>query len=31
MDKHGRILTRAPQWWLRYSVGELAQRFQDKE
>lgn len=31
MDQHGRILTRAPLWWLHYSVAELTQRFQDKE
>jgi hypothetical protein len=30
MDTHGRILTRAPLWWLRYSVTELAQRFIEK-
>ena len=31
MDQRGRVLTRAPLWWLRYSVAELAQRFQDEE
>ncbi len=30
MDHGGRILTRAPLWWLRYSVKELAQRFMEK-
>jgi hypothetical protein len=29
MDSSGRILTRAPLWWLRYSVKDLAQRFID--
>lgn len=31
MDQSGRILTRAPLWWLRYSVKELAQRFLEKK
>jgi hypothetical protein len=31
MDARGRILTRAPLWWLRYSVSELAQRFIEKD
>lgn len=30
IDASGRILTRAPLWWLRYSVKELVQRFQDE-
>ena len=30
MDHSGRILTRAPLWWLRYSVRDLAQRFIEK-
>jgi predicted amidophosphoribosyltransferase len=25
MDRHGRVLTRAPLWWLQYTVRELAQ------
>ena len=31
IDQRGRVLTRAPLWWLRYSVSELAQRFQPKD
>lgn len=31
MDSRGRILTRAPLWWLRYSVSDLAKRFQPKD
>ena len=30
MDAQGRIRTRAPLWWLRHSVKELARRFESK-
>jgi hypothetical protein len=30
MDQRGRVLSRAPLWWLQYTVQELAQHF-DRE
>jgi len=31
MDRHGRVRSRAPLWWLRHSVEELARRFENKK
>jgi hypothetical protein len=31
IDQRGRVLTRAPLWWLRYSITELAERFQGQD
>ena len=30
MDRRGRVLSRAPLWWLQYSVHELAQHLDQK-
>jgi hypothetical protein len=30
IDRRGQIRTRAPLWWLRHSIGELAQRIEGK-
>lgn len=31
MDQRGHILTRAPLWWLQYSVSALTQHLTDEE
>ncbi len=30
MDSKGRVLTRAPLWWLRLTLGELSDRWEEE-